>query len=69
MGIFDTIAWICYAYAVLDHQISIITAITESYPAIALFLGLWFNKEKILWHQYIGAALALIGSFILALGL
>ncbi|HIH31905.1 TPA: DMT family transporter [Candidatus Woesearchaeota archaeon] len=66
MGIFDTTAWICYSYAVHNHEISIITAITESYPAIALFLGLWFNKEIIKKHQYLGAALALIGSVILA---
>ncbi len=66
MGIFDTIAWIFYAFAVFKEEISIITAITESYPAIALFLGLWFNKERINWHQYLGAGIALISSFLLA---
>ena len=66
MGIFDTAAWIFYSHAVHEESISIITAITESYPAIALFLGLWLNKEKILFHQYLGAGLALVGSFVLA---
>jgi len=66
MGIFDTLAWIFYAFAVFKEEISIITAITESYPAIALFLGVWINKEKIKWYQWLGAFLALMASFILA---
>ncbi|MBI2629689.1 DMT family transporter [Candidatus Pacearchaeota archaeon] len=66
MAVFDTLAWIFYALATHDNEISIITAITESYPAIALFLGLWINKERIRIHQYFGAVLALISSFILA---
>ncbi len=69
MGIFDTLAWICYSFAVFRNEIAIITAITEAYPAIALFLGVWFNKEKIRWYQYLGAVLALGASFILALTL
>jgi drug/metabolite transporter (DMT)-like permease len=67
MGIFDTIAWTFYSFAVFDQEIAITTAISESYPAIALFLGLWFNKEVIKKHQYVGAALALLCSFLLAL--
>jgi len=65
-GIVDTVAWVFYAYATKNNSISIITAITECYPAIAMLLGLWFNKEHIKWHQYIGAGLALAGSIILA---
>lgn len=67
MAIFDTAAWLFYAFAVYKNEISIITAITESYPAIALFLGVLINKEKIKWYQYFGAILALLLSFILAL--
>ena len=66
MGIIDTLAWVFYAFAVQDYEISIVTAITESYPAIALILGVWLNKEKILSHQWAGAALALICSVLLA---
>lgn len=66
MGIFDTLAWLFYAYAVFENEISITTAITESYPAIGLFLGLWLNREKIKWYQYAGSFLALISSVILA---
>lgn len=66
MGIFDTVAWIFYAYAVQDYEISIITAIAGGYPAIAMLMGLWFNKELIKWYQYVGAGVALIASFVLA---
>lgn len=59
MGIFDTLAWLLYAFAVEGREIALTIAITESYPAVALFLGLWLNKEKINGHQYCGAALAL----------
>ncbi len=66
MGIFDTLAWVFYAFAVLKAEISIVTAITESFPAITIFLGFWLNKEKINWHQWLGAGLALGASFALA---
>ena len=67
MAILDTAAWIFYAFAMVKEEISIITAITESYPALALFLGVWFNKEKIRWYQYLGAAMAICASIILGL--
>ncbi|MFA5796491.1 MAG: EamA family transporter [Candidatus Woesearchaeota archaeon] len=67
MGIFDTLAWVFYAFAVEQNYVSLTTAITEAYPAIALILGVWFNKEKIRWHQYLGAGLALVGSVVLAI--
>jgi bacterial/archaeal transporter family protein len=67
MGIFDTLAWLFYALAVLKNEVSITTAITESYPAIAIILGSLENKEKINWHQYVGAGLALTASIVLAM--
>jgi len=67
MGIFDTGAWLSYAFATFRGEIAIITAITESYPALGLLLGLWINKEKVDRHQYLGAALAIIASILLAM--
>src|SRR3989344_2446202 len=66
MAVFATLAWLAYAHAMEIHNIAVITAITESYPAVALFLGLWLNKERIQKHQYPGAFLALGGSIALA---
>jgi len=65
MGIFDTLAWVTYAFATTFREVGIITAITESYPAICIMLRVWINKEKVNWHQYLGAGLALTCSFIL----
>ncbi len=67
MGIVDVLAWIFYAFAVQKNEISIITAITESYSAIAIVLGVWLNKERIMKHQWFGAALAIVGSVLLAI--
>ncbi len=64
-SVFDTAAWVFFAIALYYGSISITTAITESYPAIALTLGLWFNKEKIAHHQFAGAGLALLSSVAL----
>jgi len=66
-AVIDTFAWLCYAGAVAQKELSITTAITESYPALAMFLGIKFNKEKISGLQYIGALLALGGSVVIAL--
>ncbi len=67
MGIFDTLAWLSYALATQHSSIAVTTAITESYPVIAIGLGIWLNREKILAHQCIGAGLALGASISLAL--
>ncbi len=66
MGVFDTLAWLSYALALKQGSVAITTAITESYPAIGMALGIWFNKEKIKHHQIAGALLALAASIALA---
>ncbi len=67
MGILDTAAWIFYAFAISYENVGLITAITESYPAVAVFLAVWINKERINWHQYLGAILAIVASVTLVL--
>lgn len=69
MSLFDTMAWLFYAVALNTYNVGVITAITESYPIIALILGVTINKEKITPHQYVGAALAIIASILLAMTL
>ena len=63
MGIIDTLAWILFAIAVRNNELAITVAITESYPAIGLMLGVIMNKEKVALHQYAGAVLAVAASF------
>ena len=65
-GILDNLAWIFFMSAVMYIPISIATTISESYIALAVFLGLVINKEKLKKHQKIGVALTVIGVIILA---
>ncbi|MFH1256626.1 MAG: DMT family transporter [Candidatus Diapherotrites archaeon] len=67
MGAMDTFAWVFFATAVVKNELAITTAITESYVAIALVLGVLLNREKIFAHQWAGAAVALGASVMLAL--
>ncbi len=66
MGVLDTMAWLLYATALLQNELALTTAITESYPAIGLLLGVWINKETVLKHQFLGAGIALAASITLA---
>ena len=69
MGVVDFSAWIFYAYATSLGELSIVNAITESFPAVALMLGVWLGREKISKRQYLGAAVALLASIALAMTL
>ncbi len=66
-GLIDTLAWISFSIALSKNELSITTAITESYPAIAMFLGIKYNREKISGSQYFGAVAALMGSVIIGI--
>jgi drug/metabolite transporter (DMT)-like permease len=67
MAVFDTAAWCFYAFALKNGELGIITAITESYPVIAVVLGVTVGGEKIKMRQYGGAAVAILASGALAL--
>ncbi len=64
--IFDNLAWIFYAYAMTLIPISIATAISESYIAGGVLLGLVINKEKVKKHQLFGIILTIVGVIVLA---
>ncbi|MCF8013453.1 EamA family transporter [Candidatus Woesearchaeota archaeon] len=63
MCLLDTAAWVFFAFAIVGSGLAVAIGITESYPAIALFLGVFVNKEKITKHQIFGALLVIIVSF------
>jgi len=68
-GIVDTFAWLFYAFSVSSYNLGIITAITESYPAIAIILAVLINHERIGKHQWIGVGVTLVASVLLAVTL
>jgi len=65
-SIFDNVAWIAFAFATTLIPISIATTISESYIALAVFLGIFINKERLRLHQFIGVALAIGGVIALS---
>ena len=66
-GILDNIAWVSFAAAVLVLPISITIAISESYIALGMLLGILINKERLQRHQYVGIAITLCTVVVLAL--
>ncbi|HLC92137.1 MAG TPA: EamA family transporter [archaeon] len=48
-----TFGWAAYAIAVEGGELSIITAITESYVVIAVLMGVLVNREKLAPHQMV----------------
>ena len=65
-SIFDNGAWLAYAYAVTHIPVAIAVAISESYIALAVLLGLFLNRERIRRHQLAGIVLAILGVIALA---
>lgn len=64
-GIVNTAAWIFFALAVTDNELSVTAAITESYPVVAMLLGIKYNGEKITGYQVLGGALAISASILM----
>lgn len=63
----DVAAWVCYALATSQEEISIITAIVAGYAVIAMALGVRYNNEQIGRWQYFGAAMVFCGVAIMSL--
>lgn len=66
-GIIDTAAWVFYALATRQEELSLVIAIGTGYAVIAMILGIKFNKEKIGPWQYLGAVLVFLGVAIVTL--
>jgi drug/metabolite transporter (DMT)-like permease len=64
-SLIDNLAWVAYSYSTLFIPIAIATGISESYIALAAFLGFIFNKEKLKKHQFLGFILAIISAVVL----
>jgi uncharacterized membrane protein len=66
MSFFDNLAWITFSYAMLFIPIAIATGISEGYIAFAGLLGLFFNKERLKRHQWLGFLLVAVAVIALA---
>lgn len=59
MAVADNAAWLGFAQASTLIPICIATAVSETYIAFTLVLGVVVNREKFRRHQYYGAAFAI----------
>ncbi len=66
VGSADVVAWVSYASSTLYLPIGLATGLTEVYIALAVVLGLFFNREKLRLHQYIGLVLSIFAAITLA---
>ena len=64
-SLFEAVAWLLFAFSTSIANVGVVTAITESYPAIGIILGVMVNKEKISRRQAFGAFLAIISGIAL----
>jgi uncharacterized membrane protein len=65
-GILNNIGWIGFALATTIIPTSIATTVSEGYIAMAVGLGIFINRERLKFHQKIGAIFAIFGVIILS---
>lgn len=66
MSVADKAAWVAFAFAMSLAPIGVAVALSESYIIIAVLLGLAVNRERLLRHQKIGLAAAILAAITLA---
>lgn len=66
LGVADVIAWSSFAKSASLMPIGLTTAISEAYVGLAVLLGLYFNKERLRRHQFVGIGLIIIGVIALS---
>jgi len=66
VSVLDNVAWVLFAASTTIIPIAIATTISESYIIITVLLGLFMNKEKLRWHQFIGIIVTLLSIIFLS---
>lgn len=66
MSFFDNAAWLSFGFAMVLAPIAIAVAISQSYIVLAVLLGIFINKEKLLTHQTVGLVVAIIAVIFLS---
>lgn len=64
-SVFDNAAWVAYSAAAQQLPIALTISITESYIALACFLGIVWNKEHVQRHQVIGMVTVIVAAVLL----
>lgn len=64
-GLTGLIAALFFIIAISKGPVSIITAITATYPCVTIILAFYFLHEKIAFKQMLGVILVIAGIFLL----
>lgn len=67
-GLSGLIAAFCFIIAISNGSVSLITAITATYPCITMILAYYFLHEDITFKQILGTILVILGIFLLCIG-
>jgi transporter family protein len=65
-GIFGTVGFLSFLYAVNEGSVSVIATLTALYPAITIALAMVFLKETVTLRQLAGIGLAILSVIILS---
>ncbi|HYA02461.1 MAG TPA: EamA family transporter [Syntrophobacteria bacterium] len=67
-GIFGTVGFLCFLYAVNVGGVSVVATLTALYPAITILLAVIFLKESVTLTQIAGIGLAIVSVILLSRG-
>lgn len=66
LALADVVAWSSFTYSATLIPIGLAVAVSEAYIALAVILGLFFNKEKLQSHQLFGIGVTLMAVITLS---
>lgn len=66
-GVFDALGFLGMALGYQNGTVPIVATVAALYPAVCIFLGAIFLKEKLNLHQYAGAVAVLAGLLLISL--
>jgi drug/metabolite transporter (DMT)-like permease len=67
LGALDAAAFVCYAYAAARGPVSVAAVVAGQFSTLSAVAGIVLLHERLRPHQYVGIALAGIGTTVLAL--
>jgi drug/metabolite transporter (DMT)-like permease len=67
LGVLDATAFVCYSYAASRGPVSVAAVVAGQFSTLSAVVGIVLLRERLRPHQYLGIALAGIGTALLAL--
>ncbi|HET6172294.1 MAG TPA: DMT family transporter [Gaiellales bacterium] len=67
LGALDAIAFVCFSYAASRGPVSVAAVVAGQFSTLSAVVGIVLLRERLRPHQYVGIALAAVGTALLAL--